>query len=192
MGYDYKNRFQRLKTIRTNDFQQFFGTTEWNGNIIPFLDSLIQSTIFNNPVRQLMVPVMIRSIKIDPKVLSNAIRNNKLNEETTENIKVENDIEGFKSDEQKLNELQETFKIQQFCPFDSILPFYYNYNTKRVITHGLEIENIIGLPIERKTDSTNLILDSYEFIPNDDMKSIEEYDYNYINNYLEVRIFYIY
>ena len=77
----------------------------------------------------------------------------------------------------------------EFCLFNSNIPFYYNNDTKTVITHGLEVENVLTHPIPRKTDSTNLVLDSYEFIPNNDLNAIEEYDKKHINEYLEVKVF---
>ena len=96
-GYDYKNQFQRLKTIRTNDFKHIYGTTEWNGNFVTFLDSLLQSMLINLPFRKLMVPVMIRSIRIDPKVLFDAIRSHRVKDEIIFN---ENELDSDNKDDQ--------------------------------------------------------------------------------------------
>ena len=71
--------------------------------------------------------------------------------------------------------------------FESEIPFYFNSNSKLLVTHGIEIENVMAFPIPRKVDVTNLVLDSYEFVLNDDNNAIEEYDRNNINEYLEVK-----
>ena len=92
VGYDYSGEFQRLKKIRTNDFKNIFGICEWNGNVIPFLDALLQAMVFAAPFKKLMVPVLIKTMRIDPKVLFESVTHNQISERVVENIVEENTL----------------------------------------------------------------------------------------------------
>ena len=80
-GYDYSGEFQKLKRVRTNDFQTLLGECEWDGNIVSFLDNLLQSQMLAAPFRKLMVPVMVKSMRIDPKVLYETVKHNRCSDE---------------------------------------------------------------------------------------------------------------
>ena len=183
MCYDYSGEFQRLKNIRTNDFQEIQGICEWNGNVITFLDSLLQSMILATPFRKLMVPVMIESLRINPKILFENITVKRIKEEfhlnaqNTEKVGKElfNDTNAV-SEEDRMSPLN--------CFFKAAMPFFHN--SKLLVTHGIEVENITMIPIPRKVDTTNLVVDSYEFVANEDNNAIESCDRKHIIEYLEV------
>ena len=189
IGYDYSGEFQRLKNIRTNDFKEIHGICEWNGNVVTFLDALIQAMILAAPFRKLMVPVMIRTLRIDPKVLFESIKHFKFEDKSKKNI-------GEKEEEELKNlHAEALFDVadvalekmkKKFCFCNSPMPFYFNSESKLLVTHGIEIEGVTAFPIPRKVDATNLVLDSYEFVANEDNNAIESCDRNHIIEYLEV------
>ncbi|CAG2108163.1 unnamed protein product [Medioppia subpectinata] len=78
LGLDYGPYFQRLKQIQTNNFREIYGINEWDGNFVTYLDAMLQSMAFSNPFRILMVPVMIRSVRVDPRVLFSALKQNQM------------------------------------------------------------------------------------------------------------------
>ena len=188
MGYDYRREFQSLKSIRTNDFQDFYGICKWTGNVITFLDGLLQSMIFATPFRKLMVPVMVRVLRIEPKVLFDGAKHYKLIDVDREGFTEESRIFGAKLNTDILNASETTINemYDRFCFFESEIPFYFNSNSKLLVTHGVEIENVMAFPIQRKVDS---VLDSYEFVLNEDNCAIEKYERKKINEYLEVIFF---
>ena len=189
-GYDYSGEFQKLIRIRTNDFQTLLGECEWDGNIVPLLDNLLQAQMLASPFRKLMVPVMVKNMRIDPKVLFETIRHNKVyekcqNEPTLMPEAVEmakNEVVANNEDNLKL--LQDQHK-ERFAIFKSSMPFYFNTNTRILIAPGVEIEQVLAFPIPRKMPS-NLVLDSYEWVANEDNSAINECDKQYIIEYLEV------
>ena len=189
MGYDYSAEFQRLKKIRTNDFKEVHGICEWNGNIVTYVDSLLQSYLMIEPYRKLRIPVMVKTVRIDPKILFEAINHYK-SEETGQISEI---VENQKEDVKKLIESHsEVADIafdkmkKRFCVFKSSMPFYYDSESKIMVTHGIEIENMTTFIIPRKVDTTNLVLDSYEFVANEDNNAIESCDRKHIIEYLEV------
>ena len=186
MGYDYSGEFQRLKNIRTNDFKEIHGICEWNGNVITFLDALLQSMIFATPFRKLMVPVMIKTVRIDPKVLFESLKHYKYDDKMgIENL--EEELKKFKAESliEMADASLEKAKIK-YCVFNSSIPFYFNSKSKLLVTHGIEISGVTVIPIPRKMDMANLVLDSYEFVANEDNNAIESCDRNHIIEYLEV------
>ena len=195
MGYDYSGEFRRLKKIRTNDFKHILGTCEWNGSVVTFLDALLQTMAFESPIRKLMVPVMIKTLRIDPKVLLEAITQNRITKAVTESdsLKPQKD-KGFvevKSEVKVINWLPSSHVKQitdEFCFFKSQLHFYYNSKSKLLVTHGIEVEDVEAFPIPRKVDTSNLVLNSYEFVGNEDNSAIDECDRKNIIEYLEVLI----
>src|SRR5437868_1794539 len=126
MGYDYSGEFRGLKNIRTNDFQHFRGVSEWKGNIVPYLDSLLQSMILSTPFRKLMVPVMLKSIKIDPKLLFEFLKLNKVDDITDKGLesKYETELRGVAED------FEMDQKVSRFCLFKAHVPFYVNMKSK--------------------------------------------------------------
>ena len=189
MGYDYSGEFQRLKNIRTNDFQEIHGICEWNGNVVTFMDALLQSMILATPFRKLMVPVMIRTLRIDPKVLFKSANHFKFDEK---NENITTDVKGIDLKSFQVEALFDVAEValnkmnKQFCFFKSQIPFHFNTKSKLLVTHGIEIEGVTALPIPRKMDMQNLVLDSYEFVANEDNNAIDSCDRNHIIEYLEV------
>ena len=78
MGYDYGLKFRGLRRMKTNNFETLCGEVEWDGNWVTFMDSLLQTMATAMPFRKLMVPVMIKQLRCDPKVLYEAIAQNKV------------------------------------------------------------------------------------------------------------------
>ena len=191
MGYDYSGEFQRLKNIRTNDFKEIYGICEWNGNVVTFLDALLQSMILAAPFRKLMVPVMIKTLRIDPDVLFKAINTFK-SEEEVKKLLSETETEALTTVSgaamAEVADITLEKMTKKFCFFRSEMPFHYNSESKLLVTHGIEVENVTAFPIPRKVDTTNLVLDSYEFVANEDNNAIESCDQNHIIEYLEVII----
>ena len=210
VGYDYSGEFKGLKSVRTHDLQEVYGICEWSGKLVTFLDALFQSMICAAPFRKLMVPVMIRKIRIDPKTLFEACKQYKTVEEVLPDLE---ELKEKAKEEAKehLSHVPETLEASQeeyenltkdkeevmsalnerFCFYKSEIPFYFNVTSKLLVTHGIEVEEITAFPIPRKADVTNLVLDSYEFVNNEDNCAVEEYDRNNINEYLEVNKRYI-
>ena len=86
VGYDYGKRFRGMRRLKTNDFEVLRGEVEWDGNWVPFVDSLLQTMIAGMPFRKLMVPVMIKKLRCDPKVLYEAVAANKVEIETQKTV----------------------------------------------------------------------------------------------------------
>jgi fatty acid synthase len=72
-GYDYGPKFRGIQELRIEDSKKVYGSIEWTGNMIPFMDSLIQSQAIALPFRKIFVPVMIASIRCDPKKFFDAV-----------------------------------------------------------------------------------------------------------------------
>ena len=176
-GYDYGLFFRGLQTLRTKNFSTFEGTVEWDGNWITFTDSLLQSMAAGLPLRRMMVPVMIKSLKCDPRVLYEAVAERKLIDETNREFNADktfNDLIG----QQKENpfETESDFMAidnknlfegvigSRFQIYKSILPFYANLTTRMIVTHGLEVEDLLALPIPRKSNVQDLKLEFYQFV----------------------------
>jgi hypothetical protein len=81
MGLDYGPEFRRLRKVGTNDFREIYAVNEWTGNWVTYMDAVLQSMAFAMPFRKLMVPVMIRKLRVDPRVLFDAIKRNKIEEQ---------------------------------------------------------------------------------------------------------------
>ena len=189
-GYDYSGEFQKLIQIRTNDFQDILGECEWDGNPVSFLDNLLQAQILATPFRKLMVPVIVKNMRIDPKTLFEAVRHNKVEDTTEEVTDLEPTTEVLDNvdDETEKKNIIKQFMDgsgHKFCLFKSKLTFTYNNNTRILIAPGVEIENALAFPIPRRMPSS-LVLDSYEWVANEDNSAINECDKQYIDQYIEV------
>ena len=192
-GYDYSGEFQKLRQIRTNNFQDVIGQCEWDGKMVTFLDNLLQAQILASPFRKLMVPVGIKIMRIDPKVLFETIRHNK----DLDDQNIPEQIDDYEKDMSKevFADNQETVEDGQkmlahifnerFAIFKSWAPFYIDTNTRLLIAPGVEIEQVLAFPIPRKMP-TALNLDSYEWVANEDNSAINECDKQSIVEYLEV------
>ena len=191
-GYDYSGEFQKLSQIRTNDFQTILGKCVWEGNVVTFLDNLLQAQMLASPFRKLMVPVMVKNMRIDPKVLFEAVRHNKIIETSLDKSYstivpdvVQNAEHEVTADNSGDIKLMLDIHQERFAIFKSSMPFYFNAKTRILIAPGVEIEQMLALPIPRKMPSS-LVLDSYEWVANEDNSAINECDKQYIIEYLEV------
>ena len=201
-GYDYGPKFKKMYKFNCVNSGQLVGQIEWDGNWITFLDSLFQTMALTLPFRKLMVPVMISSLRCDPKVLFSAISESKISENSNNNSFETNggqreDIIESKAEEntktvdifsESNNEFLETIIDSSFHKYKSLLKFYSDVNSKIMITNGLEVENLLAVPISRKTiGSTELKLESYQFIANKECDAIDNNLKITINEYINVR-----
>ena len=205
LGYDYGPKFRRIESIKTNDFESLHGTVSWDGNWITFMDSLLQIMAAAMPFRKMMVPVMIRNLRCDPKVFYEGVAANKVmavpktrQEELEEKVK-EEDIQeilakGGRNDESEVegvlsansvDYIEELFG-KEFHVYKSSLPFYVDMNSRMIVAPGVEIEDLMAFPIPRKSNVQDLKLESYQFVANEDNNAIEEYDKKAVKEYLKV------
>ncbi|CAG2110142.1 unnamed protein product, partial [Medioppia subpectinata] len=167
LGLDYGPHFQRLRRIQTNDFRDIYGIIEWDGNFVTYLDSMLQSALFIHPNCVIVVPVMIRTVRVDPRILFNALRvNHNLNHHSDDDtitllsnpasVLPDNDSAKYP---RGLNNLNNAFN-RRFCIFSAKMPFHFNRKSKRFVANGLEMEGVISQPITRRTDVENIVLES--------------------------------
>ena len=162
-GYEYGKHFQKLKYLRTNDFNTIRGQIEWSGNWITFVDSLLQSLIIAQPYRKMRVPTMIKYLRCNPKILSKAIKNK-------EGFRSESDD---KSDDSKSDvilppkTLNDNLK-QQYDLFNSNLPLHVDTKLNVLVSPGIEIEGLEVKPINLLKEKQGLKLESYKFMVNQD------------------------
>ena len=186
IGYNYSGEFRGLKKLETGDFKHYHGINGWTGNMVTFLDTFMQSTIFSEPFRKLLVPVMIKQMRIDPKVLLKAIAQNRHGENVDDCTEGQS-VQLFGDEKLQIQNQSQLKSIKdKYCLYESELPFYYDSILNLLVAQGFEMERLITSTIARKVETKGLILDSYEFVSNDDNNAIEEYDKTHINEYLQV------
>ena len=205
LGYDYGPKFRRIQSIKTNDFETLHGEISWDGNWITFMDSLLQIMAAAMPFRKMMVPVMIKQLRCDPKVLYEGVSAHKLCEtrskqdELFEQKVQEEDLQemlakGGQNDESEIEGVLSTNSVdyieelfgKEFHVYKSTLPFYVDMNSRMIVTHGIEIEDLMAFPIPRKSNVQDLKLESYQFVANEDSNAIEECDKKAIKEYIKV------
>ncbi len=216
-GYDYGPEFQGVQEVRNEDTYKSYGKVKWTGNIISFMDSVLQVPLISIPFKKILVPVMISSLRCDPKILFDAIEECK--QVLEESVKKEEGI--FTNLEKVFEEKEEQIKEMNINPdFDvkdevlqtaevkdivgnleiieertesaskkyfSVLPLFADMNLKTVVTYGLEIKGMIAAPIPRMLDTQELKLESYQFIPNDENEAIGVMFKKEVTEYIEVR-----
>ncbi|KAM7297624.1 fatty acid synthase-like [Ixodes scapularis] len=69
-GYEYSGSFQGILKAA---IQHPYGKLKWEDNWVTFLDTMLQFSIFSNPVRSFNLPVRIYSCKVDPAVHAKAV-----------------------------------------------------------------------------------------------------------------------
>ncbi|CAG2119416.1 unnamed protein product, partial [Medioppia subpectinata] len=79
-----------------------------------------------------------------------------------------------------------TRKNERFFVFSADMPFHFNAKSKRLVAHGLEVEDLMAFPIPRRTDGTDLVLDTYQFFPNEDLEAVDAIDKRVVTEYIEV------
>ncbi|CAG2108143.1 unnamed protein product, partial [Medioppia subpectinata] len=193
MGLDYGPAFQRLDKVGTNDFNEFYGECEWDGQFVSYMDAILHSRALSVPFRKMQLPVMIRKLGLDPRLMFDAIKRHRSQKEVTTgggngaddnlqlNYKIDGVIAGKVSDwtdEQTtvsaIMEREEIRFAERFAKYSSRIPFYYNLDTKQLVSPGVELDEVVVLPVSRRTDITGLVLDSAEFCANDDNHAIDE------------------
>lgn len=191
--------------MKTNNFETISGQIGWDGNWITFVDSLLQTMALAMPFRKLMVPVMIKALRCDPRVLYEAVKENRVTEVFKDNVHkkgmtfkqvLEEDADDYQKDQKEDNKMVDLLQTpdeyleemfgEQFHIYESVLPFYVDMNSRMVVTHGVEIEDVIAFPIPRKTNTQDLKLESYEFVANEDLNAIGNNDKKVIEEYLMV------
>ena len=100
-----------------------------------------------------------------------------------EDMEGETDI--LQSDEVKTKYLDQIM-YNRFHNYRSVLPFHVDINSRMIVTHGIEVEDMIALPIPRTSNLNDLKLDSYQFLANEDMNAIETNERNHRLEYLRV------
>ena len=73
----------------------------------------------------------------------------------------------------------------------SIVPFHVDMDSKIIVSYGIELECVEGLPIPRRLNTQDLNLESYQFIPNEDLNAIEENERKWVVDYMKVFIEFI-
>ncbi len=202
-GYDYGPKFRGIQELRIEDSKKVYGSIEWTGNMIPFMDSLIQSQAIALPFRKIFVPVMISSLRCDPKKFFDAIEERKQmiyedSKESQKNLVQEVnesgiDIRGENIEKNDLKEavekevrLFEGLDVDSNVKYRSILPVFIDISLNMIVTHGIEIKNVLAVPIPRKGFTQGLELESYQFIPNEENDAIEQIDKKEITEYIQV------
>jgi hypothetical protein len=202
MGYDYGPKFRGLRKVRTKDFETLWGEVEWDGNWVPFMDSLLQTMAGAMPFRKMMVPVMIKQLRCDPKVLYEAVAANKVDLKPTGGLDEEKTMDEIMKDDFDKKAVEKDFSNildqnnvetveeligQDFHIYKSMLPFYVDMNSRMIVAPGIEVEDLMALPIPRKLNMQDLKLESYEYVANEDFNAIEECDKKEIMEYIKVR-----
>jgi hypothetical protein len=213
-GYDYGPKFKGIQETRIRGLDNIYSSIKWTGNWISFMDCVIQVMSSAVHFRNVFVPVIITSLRCNPKVLFEAIEESKQAIHDKNNPEPEMDIEtkfenfvenkelvnDFKSDTAENEELAEMKKlmepeIKQFEKllekgakekFVSILSVYCDINLRLTVTHGIELKNLIAVPIPRKIASQEVVYESYQFIPNEENAAIDIGLKKEITDYLQV------
>ena len=203
-GYDYGPFFKRLKNIRTKDFRKFNGIIEWDGNWVTFMDGLLQTMAVTLAYRKLMVPVMIKRLVCDPKVFYEALARH----QPQENQPQQRDKDEWSElQDQKMNEWDESgdemtalMHSENLQYLDKVIsnrfsfitkssmPFHIDLDSKMIVTYGLEVECVEGIPIPRKSNVQDLRLESYEFVANHESVAMEESEKDRVDQYLKVSL----
>ncbi|CAG2108072.1 unnamed protein product, partial [Medioppia subpectinata] len=201
IGLEYGPAFQRLRRVGTDDYRVFYGRCQWDGNFVTYMDALLQSRALSVPFRKMLLPVLIRKLTVDPRVMFDAFNRNKCGEEGVKrvegvsptgahiasnpskvNIDVDNEMGelGLYTNDQTVPIVSapalDTAKARfnhRFSQYKSEITFYYNSETKQLVAPGVELEEVIVAPVARRHDTTGLVLDTDEFYANDDNHAID-------------------
>ncbi|CAG2109810.1 unnamed protein product [Medioppia subpectinata] len=201
IGLEYGQAFQRLRRVGTDDYRVFYGRCQWDGNFVTYMDALLQSRALSVPFRKMLLPVLIRKLTIDPRVMFDAFNRNKCGEEGVEgvegvkptvapiasnpsqvNIDVANEMGelGLYTNDQTVPivsapavDTAKTRYNHRFSQYSSEITFHFNCETKQLVAPGVELEEVIVAPVARRHDTTGLVLDTDEFYANDDNHAID-------------------
>ncbi len=76
-GYDYGPKFRGIQEIKYEKLNKVYGKIKWTGNWISFMDSMIQIMATVKPFRNIFVPIILTTLRCDPKVFFDAIEESK-------------------------------------------------------------------------------------------------------------------
>ena len=171
LNYTYGSCFQKIKTIKTNDFECIEAEIEWDGEMVSFLDCCLQTFLTNYCIRKLMIPTEIEYFAIDPNILLKEIRKNRMTEV---------------SDGKETN-IKPHMKINQenYCLFRSEYRVRYYRRSEQVIGPGIHIRRVAVNPIPISQELVP-ILDSHEFVANEDLMAFDDNYKHYIDQYIDV------
>ncbi len=201
-GYDYGPKFRGIQELKFENFDEIHGKVLWTGNWVSFMDALLQTQAVALPFKKMFVPVMISSLRCDPKVLFDAIEESKQSiceeNDYKKNFNFEEDIHdisgGHKTNdsvsteeeidsEKQFEDIVKDFESQKKT---SILNFVADLHSRTVVTHGIEVKGLWAVPIPRRSAAQDLKLESYQFIPNEENDAIEEFNRKEITEYIKV------
>jgi hypothetical protein len=215
-GYDYGQKFRGIQQIKYEKLNKIYGKIKWTGNWISFIDSMIHIMGIAIPFRNIFVPIILTTLRCDPKVFFDAIEESKQMIYDENNPEPETDLETRaeqfdnevmkdlrsdigKEEQEEMDEMKKIMEpeIKQFEQlldtgisgkekFISILPVFADFHLKLIVTRGIEINNLIAAPIPRKLISQEVKCESYQFIPNEENNAIEEMFKNDIISYIQV------
>ncbi len=215
-GYDYGPKFRGIQEIKYENLNKIYGKIKWTGNWISFVDSMIQMMATAIPLRNIFVPIILTTLRCDPKVFFDAIEESKQMIYDENNPEPEADLEARaeqfdnevvknlrsdigKEEQEEMDEMKKIMEpeIKQFEQlletgisgkekFISILPVFGDLHLKSIVTFGIELNNLIAAPIPRKLISQEVKCESYQFIPNEENNAIEETFKNDIMSYIQV------
>ncbi len=220
-GYDYGPKFRGIQQVKYEKLNKIYGKIKWTGDWISFMDSVIQLMSIAMPFKNIFVPIILTTLRCDPKVFFDAIEESKQMIYDENNPGPETDLESRveqfdkevvkdlrsdigKEEQEEMDEMKKIMEpdIKQFeqlfetgMPgkekFISILPVFADLHLKSIITCGIELNNVIAAPIPRKLISQEVKCESYQFIPNEENNAIEEMSKNDFISYIEVIYFYL-
>ena len=187
-GYDFGPKFQNLLTIKTNDFNEFRGELEWTGSVLTFIEGMLHTYYLTEPIRQMKVPVQIRSLRCDPQIFYQGLEKRREHTLLTNSsqLKISEQTEEEELIDLISANIDSTQIIENYRIFESKLPFYLNCAQNVLVTPGVEIEKLFTRPITRKSDEHLAQLDSYEFVANNETNTIEECDKCFLLEYVQV------
>ena len=75
-----------------------------------------------------------------------------------------------------------------FHKYEAVVTFYADIPSRLIVAPGLEIEDIVALPIPRRRDAQHLKLESYQFIANDEEGVIDSGLKVVLDHYIQVSL----
>jgi len=70
-GFDYGPKFQQIQEVQYNGLDKSYSKVKWDGNLITFVESLIQLYLTHTTNRSIHVLQSLPSLKCDPRMLFN-------------------------------------------------------------------------------------------------------------------------
>ncbi|CAG2104924.1 unnamed protein product, partial [Medioppia subpectinata] len=183
LGVDNGPAFQRLRYVRCDDtFSRAYGRCEWTGNPVAYMGDLLQSVGLLWPRRAGFMPVSIGVMRLDPRALFAAVWAERLTAGLAPTIMTPTPGECHPD---IVTQCQNNEFSDRFAQFSADIPFCYDSHTRRLVSPGVEVDDITAQPMPTRHDS-NLTLESYEFCPNDDMAAIDDTMRAEMLQYIEV------